>query len=230
MSSRFDDAVETLAVLADPVRRAMYQFVRSQPSPVTREQVAAGTGTTVKLAAFHLEKLLERRLLQARYEPPGTRPEGGRPAKLYETAAQALSVSLPERRYDVMAELLASAAGAGGDAVRALGRELAHERGRTAGEDFRARRQLRRLGKERALAAAREVLDEFGFETQRGDDGELILKNCPFDSAAEQDPETVCALNEALVSGVLDGVGCRAVAESRGRFVSRCCVVVRISR
>lgn len=76
------------------------------------------------------------------------------------------------------------------------------------------------------MSAAREVLDEFGFETQTGRDDELILKNCPFDSAAERDPEIVCALNEALVSGVLDGVGCRAVTETRGRTTSRCCVVV----
>jgi predicted ArsR family transcriptional regulator len=205
----------------------MYRFVRSQPSPVTRERVAEATSTSVKLAAFHLEKLLERGLLQAHYQRPGSRPDGGRPAKLYEPAGNEISLSLPDRRYELLTEVLVGASAAGGEAVRASGRALAYERGRRAGAEFRASHGLHRLGKGRTLAAARDVLDELGFETQRGDDGEVILRNCPFNSAADRDPELVCGLNEALVSGVLDGIGGRAVVESSGRVPSRCCVVVR---
>lgn len=227
MSSQFDHTVETLAVLADPVRRAMYRFVHSQPSPVTRERVAEGTGTSVKLAAFHLEKLLERGLLKAHYQRPGSRPEGGRPAKLYERGDAEISLSLPDRRYELLTEVLVGASGASGDAIRARGREVAYERGRQTGAEFRASHGLHRLGKGRTLAAARDVLDDLGFETQPGDDGEVILKNCPFDSAADRDPDLVCGLNEALVSGVLDGLGGRAVVQSLERTPSRCCVVLR---
>ncbi|MDQ3895895.1 MAG: transcriptional regulator [Actinomycetota bacterium] len=227
MSSQFDRTVETLAVLADPVRRAMYRFVRSQPSPVSRERVAEGTGTSIKLAAFHLEKLLERGLLQAHYQRPGSRPEGGRPAKLYERARREISLSLPGRRYDVMAEILAGASAAGGEPVRTRGRELAYERGRKAGEEFRATHRPHRLGKDRTLAAARDVLDDLGFETQSGDGGEVVLTNCPFESAADRDADIVCGLNEALVSGVVNGLGGRAVVESLERAPSRCCVVLR---
>ena len=77
MSSKFDRDVEAVSVLGDPVRRAMYRFVCAQPSPVSRERVAEAARTSVKLAAFHLEKLLERGLLEAHYEQPGSRPAGG---------------------------------------------------------------------------------------------------------------------------------------------------------
>ena len=229
MRSDFDDAVETLAVLADPVRRGMYRFVRSQPSAVTREQVAEGTGTSVKLAAFHLEKLLERGLLQARYQQPGTRPEGGRPAKLYEPARRGVSLAVPERRYELLAEILAGAAPAGGEPMRSRARELAYERGRDAAVALGAARRPGRMGKERTLAAARDVLDKLGYDARPGDDGEVVLTNCPFDSVANGDPGVVCGLNESFVSGVLDGLRGRDVTASLERSPSRCCVVLRSS-
>ena len=227
MSTKFDQAVEKLGALADGVRRKMYQFVRDQPGPVTREQVAAGTGTSVKLAAFHLEKLLERGLLRAHYQRPGSRPEGGRPAKLYEPASEEVAVSLPERRYDLMGEFLAGAVSAGGDAVRARARELAYQRGFEAGEGYKAESHLRRPGRERTMAAAAAVLSGLGFEPQPGDDGEVWLRNCPFDALASREPDVVCWVNEALVAGVLDGLGGRGVTASLDRGVSRCCVVLR---
>ena len=227
MSSEFDQAVEKLGVLADRVRRTMYQFVRQQREPVTREQVAAGTGTSVKLAAFHLEKLLERGLLRAHYQRPGSRPEGGRPAKLYEPARQEVAVSLPERRYDLMGEILAGAAPAGGTAVRDRAREIAYQRGFEAGEGYRAESHLRRPGRERTMAAAAAVLGDLGFAPQPGDDGELVLRNCPFDALAGREPDVVCGVNEALVTGVLDGLGGRGVTASLDRAISRCCVVLR---
>jgi predicted ArsR family transcriptional regulator len=227
MSAKFDQAVEKLGVLADRVRRSMYEFVRDAPAPVTREQVAAGTGTSVKLAAFHLEKLLERGLLRAHYQRPGSRPEGGRPAKLYEPTREEVAVSLPERRYDLMGEILAGAAPAGGDAVRERARELAYRRGFEAGEGYKVESHLRRPGRERTMTAAAAVLRELGFEPQPGDDGELLLWNCPFESLSDREPAVVCGINQALVTGVLDGLGGRGVTAALDRGAARCCVVLR---
>ena len=227
MSTEFEHAVEQLAVLADPVRRSMYQFVCSQPRPVSREQVAEGTGNSTKLAAFHLEKLLERGLLEAHYQPPGSRAQGGRPAKLYRRSRREVAVSIPERRYDLMGQILAQAVPIGGEPVRQRARELAYERGRQAGEQHRSERRLRRPGKERTLSAAVEVLAELGFEPHKGGKGEIFLSNCPFDSLAQADPDVVCAANQALVRGVLDGLGGRGVEPSLERAPLRCCVVLR---
>lgn len=227
MSTKFDHAVERLGVLADRVRRTMYQFVRDQPGPVTREQVAAGTGTSVKLAAFHLEKLLERGLLRAHYQRPGSRPEGGRPAKLYEPAREEVAVSLPERHYDLMGEILAGAAAVSGDEVRDRAHELAYRRGFEAGEEYKAESHLRRPGRERTMGAAVEVLRELGFEPHLGAEGEMILRNCPFDALSEREPALVCGVNEAFVRGVLDGLGGRGVTAALDRGAARCCIVLR---
>jgi predicted ArsR family transcriptional regulator len=226
--NEFDLVVEAVGLLADPVRRAMYGFVRSQPGPVSREDVATGTGASVKLAAFHLEKLLERGLLRARYQRQ-SRPQGGRPAKLYEPSPQEVAVSLPPRRYDLMGEVLAEAAPAGGQAMRSRAREVASERGKEAGQRFRDEHGLRRAGRERTLAAAGEVLRQLGFEPQPTGPGELCLTNCPFLALSQRDPDVVCALNEAFVAGTLAGLGGRGVQASLERAPSRCCVVLRFS-
>ena len=66
-----DDLNETilrLGILHDPVRRAAYLAVRTAGRPLTRAEVADEAGISVRLAAFHLEKLLSEGFLEATYE------------------------------------------------------------------------------------------------------------------------------------------------------------------
>ena len=58
-----DRAIERLALLDDPVRRALYQHVARQPDYVGRDQAAGAIGVSRGLAAFHLDKLAEEGLL-----------------------------------------------------------------------------------------------------------------------------------------------------------------------
>jgi len=53
------------ALLADPVRRRIFRFVRRARRPVTRDEAAASARVSRNLAAFHLDKLVEAGLLSA---------------------------------------------------------------------------------------------------------------------------------------------------------------------
>ncbi|MDP8929787.1 MAG: hypothetical protein M3O70_14755, partial [Actinomycetota bacterium] len=64
-------ALAAVAALADQLRRRLYEFVRRAHRPITREEAAASVGISRKLAAFHLDKLVEVGLLRAHYEPVG---------------------------------------------------------------------------------------------------------------------------------------------------------------
>src|SRR5215218_1846854 len=55
--------VASVAVLADGVRRSLFDFVRRAPGAVTREQAASAVGISRNLAAFHLDKLVNAGLL-----------------------------------------------------------------------------------------------------------------------------------------------------------------------
>src|SRR3954452_14917889 len=114
-----DERLRRLAALGEPLRRALYCHVVAQSTPVSRDQAAAGIGVARHVAKFHLDKLAEDGLLATEYQrPPGrTGPGAGRPAKVYRRADYEIAVSLPERRYDlaahVMADAIAASTGSG---------------------------------------------------------------------------------------------------------------------
>src|SRR4051812_14373814 len=109
--SDLESRLSRMAVLAEPVRRALYRFVATQREPVTREQAAAAVDVPHHVAKFNLDRLVEEGLLEAGYRrPPGRGgPGAGRPAKTYRRADTELEVSLPARRYELAARVLARA-------------------------------------------------------------------------------------------------------------------------
>src|SRR5258708_32476556 len=100
-----------IALLDDPVRRALYRSVTRQPDPVGREAAAAAADTTRENAAFHLDRLVDAGLLETSYKRLGGRtgPGARRPSKLYRRSARKPEGPLPERRYQLPAEPLAAA-------------------------------------------------------------------------------------------------------------------------
>src|SRR6476646_786768 len=106
-----DDGVEAVALLGEQTRRRVYEIVARSDEPVGRDDAAAGAGISRELAAFHLDRLVAGGLLEAEYRRRNGRtgPGAGRPAKLYRRVDRDISVSLPDRRYDVAAEVFARA-------------------------------------------------------------------------------------------------------------------------
>src|SRR5512142_658990 len=100
-----------LAPLADPVRRRLYLHVAGQSESVSRDEAAEATGIGRPLAAHHLDRLAAAGLLEVEYRRRSGRtgPGAGRPAKLYRAARREVRAQLPQRRYEVAAELFASA-------------------------------------------------------------------------------------------------------------------------
>ena len=207
---------------AEPTRRRVYDAVRAADVPVTREDVGTAAGITHKLAAFHLDRLAEAGLLTVDYaRPPGRGgPGAGRPAKRYRPADVQVDVTVPPRRYNVVARVLATAvAEAPHDAVTAA-RTAAYEEGRAAASGAPRRGGL--------TTRVREALAALGYDPEPAQaPPRLRLRNCPFHDVVDVAPELVCSLNQRLVSGVLDGleVADRCSAEPDG-VVPDCCVTV----
>jgi predicted ArsR family transcriptional regulator len=107
----FAEQVAGIAALADPIRLDLYRYVSAQPTPVSRDQAFEALGIARHTAKFHLDKLAEEGLLDASFKRLSERrgPGAGRPTKLYARSNRQLSVTLPERRYDLAGQLLATA-------------------------------------------------------------------------------------------------------------------------
>ena len=126
----FARQLETLALLDEPVRRKLYLHVAETGEEVSRDQAARATKVSRALAAFHLDRLVEAGLLETTFRrlTGRTGPGAGRPAKLYRRASVQLDVSVPERRYEMAAHILARALAAlPPDEGRALLRKAARD-------------------------------------------------------------------------------------------------------
>ena len=195
-----------MAVLADPVRRDLYEYVAGAGREVGRAEAADALGLARTLAAFHLDKLVDAGLLEVAHRRLTGRsgPGAGRPAKVYRVAVREHLASVPPRDYRGLAMLLAEAveaAGAEEALIAAAGRVPADPREPV------------------------ELLAERGYRPYR-DGGVIRSRNCPFRALSDEFPVLVCAMNHALI-GALIGDGARVRLDP---LPGECCVVVEISK
>ena len=211
-----NDPIEAMALLDEPNRRRLYALIAGRRDPVGRDEAATALGISRELAAFHLDRLLRAGLLEAEYRRLGGRtgPGAGRPAKLYRRSSREIAVSLPARRYDVAATVMASALEAldGSTGVTAV-TSVAHRRGVELGSAARGRDDL--VG----------VMREAGFEPELDATGTMCLRNCPYDALAAEHRDLTCEMNLAWAQGVVEGLGSTATARLDPE-PGRCCVVI----
>lgn len=223
----FDDQVVALALLSEPVRRSLYRYVASRGDDVGRDEAASAVGIDRSLAAFHLDKLVERGLLEVSFRrlTGRTGPGSGRPSKLYRRSARQHEVSLPPRHYELAARLLAAGVESAGPtpaaaAVDAVAHRFGEEMGRAVAEGATAAA----TAEDRASAVA-GALGAYGYEPFR-DGPTLRLRNCPFHALAEAHRELVCGMNRALVEGVVEGLGAGGLEACREFEPGHCCATV----
>ncbi len=202
-----EQEIERLAgALGDPTRRKVFFVVREAGSPQTKDDIADAVGIDRRLAGFHLDKLVEQGFLEADFrkrERGG--PGAGRPPKVYSLAATEAAVTLPERHYDVLAQLLLEAMAEPGTPEEqlehvgfAFGQSLAKDQ-LTRGESVFTPTQ--------AIAEVVRILTRFGFAAESGgatqDHTTIRACSCPFEEMAFHDPVRVCGLDRSIWRGVL---------------------------
>ncbi|MER7479258.1 helix-turn-helix domain-containing protein [Streptomyces sp. NPDC126510] len=221
-----DSAIDSVSVLSEDSRRRMFAFIRRARHPVTRDEAAASVGISRKLAAFHLDKLVDAGLLRARYGAPGGTRKVGRQPKVYEPTGAQITVNIPDRRHELLADLLLDAVlteQTGEDAAQAAMR-VARQRGRQVGEAARHETRPGRLGPERGLTTCEGLLDQYGYEPVRETPTRIRLRNCPFHPLAARAPDLVCGMNQAFLSGYLEGLEVNGVGAVPAPEPGECCV------
>jgi predicted ArsR family transcriptional regulator len=241
--ARQPDAVAAIALLDEPKRRALYEFVTSRREPVGRDEAARELGIGRELAAFHLDRLAAAGLLEVEYRRLGERrgPGAGRPAKLYRRSAAEVAVSLPARDYERLAEMLADAIeradegagsparGAGAGSAELAADAAAHERG--VGEGMQARAKVgRRPGRGQLRAGLIELLGEDGYAPTTTPDGTVRLQNCPYHALSATHRDLTCGMNLAWAEGVLDGLDGAGLEATLAPEPGYCCVRFEESR
>ncbi|SCE63787.1 Predicted transcriptional regulator, ArsR family [Micromonospora chaiyaphumensis] len=202
-----------MAALVDRSRRALYDYVCRSDHPVTREEAAEAHGMSRNLTAFHLDKLVESGLLRSHYGTPADQPRGrGRTPKVYEAAGDGVAITVPERRYELIAEILADAVADDPHDAPEAARRHARRRGRDLG-----------AGVHDSGADLVGALAGLGFEPEARN-GQVLLRNCPFHALASRQTALVCGLNHAFLAGLVDGAGRSDLLPRLAPRPGACCV------
>lgn len=224
-----DPGIRAIAALDDELRRGMYAFIRAAGRPVTRDEAAAAVGISRKLAAFHLDKLVEVGALRAHYAQPGGTRKVGRAPKVYEPSGADIQVSIPPRSHEMLAGILLDAVleQHDGEAAAGVALRVAGQRGEAVGAAERDQARPGRLGTERALTLISGLLERCGFEPARQAPDRVGLRSCPFHPLAGRAPEMVCRINQAFLAGVLAGLDAPTVEAVLRPPRGECCVELR---
>jgi predicted ArsR family transcriptional regulator len=209
-----DNAEElaAIALLVDPVRWRLYDYLRSSRGAVGRDEAARAASISRNLASFHLDRMAEANLLEVEYRRLSGRTGrgAGRPAKLYRVGARHFAVSLPATRYSLAGRILATAIQErrpdedGAAAVRRVAGRIGGEMG---GE---LRRRV--AGRPDApLAVAEWAARQLGYEPEHHG-GRIELRNCPFDELADSHLELTCQMNRSLLAGLLPPLGADGIS------------------
>ncbi|MGN6610907.1 MAG: helix-turn-helix transcriptional regulator [Angustibacter sp.] len=222
-TDNLSDQISGVSLLADPVRRRLYEVVAASPDAVGRAEAARAADVPAHTAKFHLDKLVEEGLLTTEFRRLTGRsgPGAGRPAKLYRRSERQVDLTLPRRQYELAGHLLATAVerAAQGD-VRVLDavRQTAHDAGRELDAGSRT-------DADDDLDAVAHALQGYGYEPRREGD-RVLLANCPFDRLAAEHRTLVCTMNLALVEGVVEQLQCDGACARLDPAAGRCCVTL----
>jgi predicted ArsR family transcriptional regulator len=191
--------------------------VQAAGDPIGVREIADGLGMHVNTARFHLEGLVTAGLLD-RVE--AGRPTPGRPPVLY-----ASRVGSPgARSYRMLSQVLADAVSGMPDGAAAVVR---------AGREWGSRLAASVEPDEEPVPALLGLLRAIGFSPRirrRRQGVDVELGHCPFQEVAQRDPEVVCGLHGALISGALSTLGADLRMTELEAFVRPDLCVARLRR
>ena len=208
--------LEAVALLNEPARRRLYDWVAAQPEPsgvTRRRQPSASRGRSRRSTSS--DSCGPACSTPSTGGSPDGRPWRRPAAKLYRRSSRDVEVSVPARRYGFAADLFARALEAGG-AERL--EDVAHD----TGERLADSRPARSRGKK-----AQSVLDAAGYEPRAEADGTIRLRNCPFHALVDEHRDLVCGMNLSMAEGIVDGTNATTYEPVLDPQPGWCCVTYR---
>ena len=175
--------------LGDPTRHSIFLYLVASPDAVSVAELTEHLGLNHNAIRQHIAKLVEADLVvESKAAPTGP----GRPRLLYTVDPVVESrwgvVGPYERLSMLLSEIIRS-----GDSPVEVGRRAGRSARQATGAPDAALAELE-------AAMAREG---FAPEVRRREDvADVVLHNCPFESTALADPDTVCQLHLGLAEGV----------------------------
>lgn len=177
--------------LGDPTRHRIFRYLADAEAPVSIAELTEHMSLNHNAVRQHLAKLVDAGLV-VEATAPAAGP--GRPRLVYRIDPAAESRWGVTGPYERLSLLLAEIIRTGDTAL---------EVGRRAG-----RRHLTHAPGADVIDVIAEAMAREGFHPEvhrRGGAADIILRNCPFQSTAVADPDTVCSLHLGMAEGLAAG-------------------------
>jgi predicted ArsR family transcriptional regulator len=178
--------------LGDPTRHSIFRYVADSDRPADVGEMTAHFGLNHNAVRQHLAKLVDAGLI---VETTSAARGRGRPRLEYAvdpTADGRWGVISPYERLSVLLTKMIQ------------DRENPVEAGARAGRRYR----VEGTTVEQTVAGISSSMAREGFDPEvrhRRGRTEIVLRNCPFESAALADPDTICELHLGIAHGLVDG-------------------------
>jgi predicted ArsR family transcriptional regulator len=191
---------EEARALGDPTRYEIFRYISAANGPVDVAELTAHLGLNHNAIRQHLAKLVGAALVSEDHAPSTGR---GRPRLNYRVSPGADSrwgVTGPYERLSLLlTEMLKT-----GDSAFDVGRRSVRPEplGAAADDD--------------PVGVVADAMDRQGFDPiirTRGTRVEVVLRTCPFATAALSDPDSVCSLHLGIAQGVADLTDGRVVID-----------------
>lgn len=180
--------------MGDPTRFRIFRFVLEAEAPVRVATLTEHLGLNHNAVRQHLAKLCDAGLLVEEFVG---RDGPGRPHLEYRVAPAAHGTWTTAAPYEFLALLLLDVA---------AGRCTAQDAGRDAG----LRLQLPAANGTGAVGVLVGEMGRRGFDPRRVEHPpltEVRFERCPFETAAQAEPDVVCAIHRGLSEGILENAG-----------------------
>ncbi len=191
---------EQARALGDATRHGIFRYVADADRPVDVAELTEFFGFNHNAIRQHLTKLVEAGLVTEDHAPSTGR---GRPRLVYRLDPSAESRWGVTGPYERLSLLLVEVLRSGGSAVEVGRRSVRRQRlGSRAEAD--------------PAAVVVEAMERQGFDPvvrSRGMGIEVVLRNCPFETAALADADTVCAIHLGIAQGVAALTGGRLIVD-----------------
>lgn len=183
--------------LAEPSRAHILETLAGAGEPLDAVELARRVGLHPNTVRWHLGVLADAGLVTS---SPEHRTRPGRPRIVFTPAGEAEESG--RRDYRLLAAVLAGSLSGSPEGPAAA------ERAGNAWGRYLVERPppLARLDADAAADRVVHLLAEHGFEPER-EDGDVVMRRCPFHDLAEQHGDVVCAVHLGLIRGALSEIG-----------------------
>ncbi len=206
----FDEQIETITgALGDTTRRGIYVMIREAHQPVTASQIAANFQIHPNVARHHLDRLTTEGFIRVSARQ-SEHTSAGRPAKHYEATEKSVTVQYSARKYDRLAELLATVIERLDDGTaNTIAEQVGHDYGRQLGSEIGVPDDE---GYEvAAMAVATSMMSSGLGASTVASENRIVARFCPMCATLDEEPEILRSLDAGIVQGLLESAAARPV-------------------